>query len=1046
MTPTEANGQNLAAAGGAAGPPQALKAKDVRDRGGYELPESVSFRNIRFANPTMESDYVNYAYNSGLGLPAVMNFVVLAIILVVTFTQLSLKNDPEAAINLAMAVCSLTTGIVATVCWRLQKFCTPVALERWWLLTSFWYASSIASNNYSRLLIVCRSALSSSTFKPTRHPGNCDELIDGNQCLGVFMLFVGTPRTVWMIPFFLYIILVNFVVRWAIYGVSIKPFDYFFALMMVLVALTLHGVEQSTRTRFVQSIVLRRQLRFTLRTRDSVNRMLEAIVAPSIVRRLAAGEEINDRCAATVLFSDIAGFTAWSSKHRAIDVVRMLNVMYRLFDRRLESIGVEKITTIGDAYWACSGMPTQIPFHAQRVCLFALHMQRFVGEMHRVAAQYADVRIRIGINTGDFTGGIIGRKQLAYQVFGPEVDTAQHCEEHAPVGGILITETTLAYIAESTPNEVPDVTEGHELIDGKKAYVLQAMTWRPDDYADEQDASFVELAVAEPQRSNRFSETSRSIVSLTGRSQFTDRNASASEHKTTERTARKLFLQNRREVVHTTADAAADGLSDAETSVSAADYDLGDEGDVTTLKTRLLRRKYRFGFLDFVDEEMEQEYKPFIRGYFGYAMRRTLMVVAAFTFALLIACASEANPDQKVGVYIIYALVVLACAVVAGFSPMLPTVVIALMFHGSGWLLYAAAGIALPSIVSSEIGYVLILWELLIITSGNSGVSWIMQLGVNAVSIYASYATTTLIVNRPRLSVTFFLPQLAGACALWVAGHRRYELGTRVEFVERHVSVVAERLAKREEGYASDLLSRTVPRFVLPELLTWLSKDVRTHIIAHRYHDVGVLFCKVPALKKQGYGDEEFFARVAHVVSLYDDVLTKFPACTKIKAIGDMVLVTVGFEGQLTAAVEEAAADSSALAPQTAPSSAYGSKATKEALSGALICELLVAGCHLHDQVVKETGLRPSVGMFVGPLVGGVLGDDRLIYDVFGDTVNTASRVMSTSGEGVWTATSVAARVADAFPMLSFGPACVRQMKGKGEFQVCEVLLLASAQ
>ena len=59
---------------------------------------------------------------------------------------------------------------------------------------------------------------------------------------------------------------------------------------------------------------------------------------------------------ATVLFTDIVGFTKLSSTMTAEETVTMLNNLTSLFDERSERDGVEKIKTIGDAYMAVTGL------------------------------------------------------------------------------------------------------------------------------------------------------------------------------------------------------------------------------------------------------------------------------------------------------------------------------------------------------------------------------------------------------------------------------------------------------------------------------------------------------------------------------------------------------------------------------------------------------------------------------------------------------------------------------------------------------------------
>jgi len=70
---------------------------------------------------------------------------------------------------------------------------------------------------------------------------------------------------------------------------------------------------------------------------------------------------------ASVLFADIAGFTAWSSVREPSHVFTLLESVFEAFDEIAKREGVFKVETIGDCYVAASGLPEPRSDHGKQL-------------------------------------------------------------------------------------------------------------------------------------------------------------------------------------------------------------------------------------------------------------------------------------------------------------------------------------------------------------------------------------------------------------------------------------------------------------------------------------------------------------------------------------------------------------------------------------------------------------------------------------------------------------------------------------------------------
>ena len=140
----------------------------------------------------------------------------------------------------------------------------------------------------------------------------------------------------------------------------------------------------------------------------------------------------------TILFSDIVGFTSVSSGHSAQEIVNALNDLFSRFDKRAKKMHVERIKTIGDSYMAACGVPEPNPDHARIMVEFAKGMYQDLANYNKQAQ--IQFQIRVGLNCGPVTAGVIGHSKFHYDVWGNTVNVASRMETNSTPGGIRITE------------------------------------------------------------------------------------------------------------------------------------------------------------------------------------------------------------------------------------------------------------------------------------------------------------------------------------------------------------------------------------------------------------------------------------------------------------------------------------------------------------------------------------------------------------------------------------------------------------------------------
>ncbi len=303
-----------------------------------------------------------------------------------------------------------------------------------------------------------------------------------------------------------------------------------------------------------------------------------------------------------------------------------------------------------------------------------------------------------------------------------------------------------------------------------------------------------------------------------------------------------------------------------------------------------------------------------------------------------------------------------------------------------------ALGLALPFLLQLSLGGFLpssgiVLWSFtaplgaLLFASRRDATRWFGAfVGVIGLSALLEPFLTPAEIPH-RIVIAFFALNILGVTATsYLLLH--YFVGER----DRAAALIA---AERERS--ERLLLNVLPEPIAERLKAGESP------IADRASDVGVLFADIV-----GFTPLSETMRPEELVHVLDEVFTVFDGLVadhgleKIKTIGDAYMVASGLLGG-------------------------GSRHAEDLAEVALAMQAAIA---------RTRPLEVRIGIDIGPVVAGVIGHQKFIYDLWGDTVNTAGRMESHGVPGAIQVTERAyLRLAPAFAFEERG---VIDVKGKG--------------
>jgi adenylate cyclase len=193
--------------------------------------------------------------------------------------------------------------------------------------------------------------------------------------------------------------------------------------------------------------------RFAVSDRDRrlIARLFSLYLPSVVVERMVAGGRMpalgGEEREVTVLFSDIAGFTAISEACDPATLVQGLNTYFSTMTDIIEAHGGFVDKYIGDAIVAVFGAPLDAPRHAEHAMRAAMQMRdALLAEPERFSLAGLPLKTRIGLNTGSVLIGNIGSpRRFNYTAMGDAVNLASRLEGANKAYGtsILVSEDTM---------------------------------------------------------------------------------------------------------------------------------------------------------------------------------------------------------------------------------------------------------------------------------------------------------------------------------------------------------------------------------------------------------------------------------------------------------------------------------------------------------------------------------------------------------------------------------------------------------------------------